>query len=79
VNRPWRREASHSFLAARHRLTHEQRVAILEITALIANDLYGCNALVYPNGDREVNVAGLWTRYRINDQARAVSFLAISL
>jgi hypothetical protein len=78
VNRPWRRQAAFSFIAARSRLTNEQRVAILALTATIAQDPYGYEAIIYPNGDREGNVAGVWVRYRIDDQNRAVIFLDIA-
>ena len=78
MNRPWHRQAAFSFIAARSRLTNEQRIAILELTETIAQDPYGYEAIIYPNGDREVNVAGVWVRYRIADQKRAVIFLDIA-
>ncbi len=74
---PWRKLAAFKFNAARSALSSTQWVAILEATATIAIDPYSekLKPIVHANGDREIEVAGVWLRYRIDPLNRAVIYL----
>jgi hypothetical protein len=78
--KPWDKRAAFNFNAARSKLTSAQRIAIVEVTELLAQDPYGYRPqpIIYPNGEREIEVAGLWLRYRIDDRNRAVIFLDLT-
>jgi hypothetical protein len=78
--KPWDKRAAFNFNAARPKLTSAQRIAIVGVTELLAQDPYGYRPqpVIHLNGEREIEVAGVWLRYRIDDRNRAVIFLDIT-
>lgn len=74
----WRNRAKQAFLSALSSLTHEQRIAIATLVNELATDPTRVKAIHYPNSDREVEVAGVWLRYRFGATARVVTFLSVT-
>ena len=75
---PWRKDAKQAFLAALSSLAYDQRVAIAKLVNELAIDPASVKALNYPIGDREVEVAGIWVRYRVDARVRVVTFLSVT-
>lgn len=80
----WRKQAASKFFPSLKKLTSEQRATIHAIIDEIVQDpdqyenqIYP-KPLTYPNGDREIEVAGVWLRYRIDRQEQTIVVLQVS-
>jgi len=76
----WQKRKSPSFTPTLLPLTSEQRIAIAEMCERLAADPRDdiVNPVVLSDGDREVEVAGVWLRYRLRPRTKEIVFLRVA-
>ncbi len=77
----WRKFAGPLFHGSMFRLTDKQRMAVQAQVAVIAADPYDkkLNPIHLDTNIREIEVAGIWLRYQIDERDKRVVFLQASI
>jgi hypothetical protein len=75
----WQKRKSRDDTATLRPLTSEQRIAIAELCEQLAADPRDeiVNPVILSSGDREVEVAGVWLRYRLRPLTKEIVFLSV--
>jgi hypothetical protein len=76
----WRKSASPEFFAALRTLTPDQRWTIQQAAGRLEKDPRDAlhSPVVLGNNVREIAVAGLWLRYRLEATSKTIVFLGVS-
>ena len=76
----WRKFAGPSFHSSMFKLSANQRLEIQKQIEVIAADPHNAslNPVILDDDTREVEVAGVWLRYRVDDKEKRVIFLQAS-
>jgi hypothetical protein len=76
----WRKFAGPLFHSSMFKLSADQRLEIQKQIEFIAADPHNpsLNPIMLDDDTREVEVAGVWLRYRVDDKEKRVIFLQAS-
>lgn len=76
----WRKFAGPAFHASLFKLSPDQRLAIQAQIEVIASDPHkaALNPIILDDDTREIEIVGLWLRYRIDNKDKRVIFLQAS-
>ena len=75
----WRKLSTPEYNSSRFHLTPDQRIAVAELVSRLEADPSDeiFNPVIVDSNTREIEVAGVWVRYRLRPRTREIVFLRV--